>query len=634
MSGNAINRKEVFLKAKLVNKKVMLEEKVICCGDKNVYKITFESPAEIDGIICENLPVYVKTENALGSKCKTLLTSVKSGDNLLIEWFLGEEATLVSGKLKCQLSFEDYSGALVLNSEIFEIEIHASVSEVGPKATPEYNQITQLQNTLMKLIEEVVVKTGDGISKLENDVGYLTAEDVGGIGGGSALPSVSADDYKKILEVDANGKWIVSDVLKNLNAHNFVVDESGKTLIQALEELRITRVERGQSYQENGSTVTPVTLIKNDGNNLTFNVYALNGEKGEQGEKGDKGDQGDKGEQGVSIVNVSSSVSVQNGNYTVTPIIFTDSNNSKKTVNVYAKNGENTTSSVGSGAIIDVEVLPESEINSKALYRMKKYEYYSKKNLFMPMTCNVVEYLPETAENFYKWSHIITYYELKSEENYAYVSEDFADEISVKPGWYPYSEMCEILGYNYGGMVKSLEDAENEEYVYLYQKTALYYYDEENEQFKEINYKEENDKSKRIVKEKVTLQELKDMLTESNVGCMVSFAPTSYFFGAFENSDVFTMYGLFGGSGIITPMGAGYGVSIQNNAVESFKDNTALTIRTARFLFIRTKVNGEESYSIDADLAESSIVSGEVFYEKNSLVQYLKDLYFDFYVYH
>ncbi len=175
------------MSAKIIDKKVMLEEKNIYCGDKNAQVLTFETPCVIDGINVENMPVYMKCENSLGKKCKTLLTSVKGGDNLIIEWILGEEATLISGKLKCQIVFEDQGGEVVLNFEVFELDIHPSVSENGPKITPEYNQITQLQNQLMALIRD----------------------------GSLVLPEASTVDEGKILEVNGEGKWVKSE--KKLN---------------------------------------------------------------------------------------------------------------------------------------------------------------------------------------------------------------------------------------------------------------------------------------------------------------------------------------------------------------------------------------------------------------------------------
>ncbi len=179
--------KEEKLRAKIIDKKVMCEEKNIYCGDKNAQVLTFETPCVIDGVNVENMPVYMKCENSLGKKCKTLLTSVKEGDNLIIEWILGEEATLISGKLKCQIVFEDQGGEVVLNFEVFELDIHPSVSENGPKITPEYNQITQLQNQLMALIRD----------------------------GNLVLPEASAVDEGKILEVNGEGKWVKSE--KKLN---------------------------------------------------------------------------------------------------------------------------------------------------------------------------------------------------------------------------------------------------------------------------------------------------------------------------------------------------------------------------------------------------------------------------------
>ena len=173
-----ICQKEEYLKAKIINKKVILEQTTVCCGDKNSSSIQFEIPKVIDGINVTNLPVYIKTENCLGGKVKKVLKAVESGDNLLIDWLLGAEESCVSGKLKCQIVFERADGELILNSEIFEVEIFASVSENGPKATAEYSHITQMQNQLANMLsgerwQEVTIDGLKEYVKNPNNLGRL-----------------------------------------------------------------------------------------------------------------------------------------------------------------------------------------------------------------------------------------------------------------------------------------------------------------------------------------------------------------------------------------------------------------------------------------------------------------------------
>ena len=168
---------EEKLKAKVINKKVLLDKITVCAGDKNSSEIRFEIPCVVGGVNIASVPVYIKCENALGGKIKRKLQSIQSGDNLLIDWLLGSEETLVSGKLKCQISFETASGELVLNTETFELEIFASVNEIGPKATAEYNHITQMQNQLTQMFEA------------------------------GLLPTATADNVCEVLTVNDKGEW-------------------------------------------------------------------------------------------------------------------------------------------------------------------------------------------------------------------------------------------------------------------------------------------------------------------------------------------------------------------------------------------------------------------------------------------
>lgn len=202
------------MKAKIINKKVMLNANAICVGDKNAHSITFEIPAKIGDINLENLPVYVKTENAFGGVSKSVLKSVKSGDNLLIDWLLGAEVTIVSGVLKCQIVFEDANGELVLNTHVFELEISSSVKENGVKANAEYNHVTQLQNELVNMLNTQVLKGGDNISLLSNDLGFATKEEMAEHFEKEGLlpPQATAQNAGKFLAVDGQGKWCFSGI--------------------------------------------------------------------------------------------------------------------------------------------------------------------------------------------------------------------------------------------------------------------------------------------------------------------------------------------------------------------------------------------------------------------------------------
>lgn len=70
------------------------------------------------------------------------------------------------------------------------------------------------------------------------------------------------------------------------------------------------------------------------------NLKGEKGEQGEQGIQGEKGDKGDKGDTGTSITNATAGTPTTSGDITTTPITFTFSDLTTKTVNVSAQKGE------------------------------------------------------------------------------------------------------------------------------------------------------------------------------------------------------------------------------------------------------------------------------------------------------
>ncbi len=164
------------MKAQIINKKVMLSASVIRCGDKNVDTIVFECPISYRDLSLENLHVYVKTENRLGEKTKSVLYSVKKDDKLFIDWAITEEVTAINGILACQLSFESDDGEKVLNTNVFEVLIENSIKDGLPRVSLEYNHIIQLQNELQRALKEEVLRKGNDVSLLNNDANYLTSE--------------------------------------------------------------------------------------------------------------------------------------------------------------------------------------------------------------------------------------------------------------------------------------------------------------------------------------------------------------------------------------------------------------------------------------------------------------------------
>ena len=85
--------------------------------------------------------------------------------------------------------------------------------------------------------------------------------------------SVEDEDNAK-LYVKTDTEWV------------FITDFSGAIGIQGEPGVGITAVTSGQSIQQDGNTVTPITVNKTDGTQQTFNVSAKNGIDGQNGTDG------------------------------------------------------------------------------------------------------------------------------------------------------------------------------------------------------------------------------------------------------------------------------------------------------------------------------------------------------------
>lgn len=128
----------------------------------------------------------------------------------------------------------------------------------------------------------------------------------------------------------------------------------------------ITTAQAGDSTQNNGYTVTPVTFNKSDGSKTTVNIRSKNGldgnngitptigengnwfledvdtgkpSRGIQGIPGQDGENGQDGTDGVSITTITAGDPIQNDGFTVTPLTINKSDDSNVMINLSAKNG-------------------------------------------------------------------------------------------------------------------------------------------------------------------------------------------------------------------------------------------------------------------------------------------------------
>lgn len=198
----------------IIDKKVDIGRARFFCGDKNADEITFVVPKSYNGKSLAGVPVYVKTQNALGECRKKSLTSKENDDDLTVEWQLGAEATAAVGDLLCQLSFESADGELIMNTQTFTIFIGESVPD-DPQATPsEISYLTEIQNALqaqMAELKEIAEEVLDGAESYTKTKRFQTAELAVTAVGGYSATALKVGDFVRIAE-DGGCDCVVADI--------------------------------------------------------------------------------------------------------------------------------------------------------------------------------------------------------------------------------------------------------------------------------------------------------------------------------------------------------------------------------------------------------------------------------------
>lgn len=100
-----------------------------------------------------------------------------------------------------------------------------------------------------------------------------------------------------------NANDLVDEINKKLENGDFIgpqgpigpQGEPGKDGTNGIDGVGITTITSGQATEENGNTITPITVEKTDGSSETFNVSAKNGIDGKNGQNGKDGINGTNG---------------------------------------------------------------------------------------------------------------------------------------------------------------------------------------------------------------------------------------------------------------------------------------------------------------------------------------------------
>ncbi len=194
----------------ITDKKVDVKKARFFCGDKNADALTFSIAKTYNGVSLVGVPVYVKTRNILGDCRKKLLTATENDDKLVIEWKLGKEATAVSGRLACQISFERDDGTLIFNTQMFYVYIGESIPDDliasdgsgSSYASDIYSKLARFEElTEAGLVSSVNEKKGNVT---------LTAADVGALADGSDI-SLLINDAGYVVQTDIDNTIATHD---------------------------------------------------------------------------------------------------------------------------------------------------------------------------------------------------------------------------------------------------------------------------------------------------------------------------------------------------------------------------------------------------------------------------------------
>ena len=111
------------------------------------------------------------------------------------------------------------------------------------------------------------------------------------------------DSISKLDNATKNANDLVDEINKKLENGDFIgpqgpigsQGEPGKDGTNGIDGVGITTITSGQATEENGNTITPITVEKTDGSSEIFNVSAKNGIDGKNGQNGKDGINGTNG---------------------------------------------------------------------------------------------------------------------------------------------------------------------------------------------------------------------------------------------------------------------------------------------------------------------------------------------------
>lgn len=265
---NGKTRKEenkIIVKAEIKGKKVILSEpKIIVGGENGADKAVIFCNKNYGEKSLAGVPVFIKTENALGEQYKSPLSVEEKQNGLEISWIIGKNDTKVNGELECQISFESGDGEFVLRTLPFKLTVeralpeNAIIDEEEQSLIAEFRQeVAECKADLQELAENSVSSVngqsgevtltaaglgalceGDGISKLTDDVGYAKTSELVNYATKTQLEGKSSKTFVQgeISSHDGSAdahpaiKTAISSVLAVANAAQTAANNKTKTV--------------------------------------------------------------------------------------------------------------------------------------------------------------------------------------------------------------------------------------------------------------------------------------------------------------------------------------------------------------------------------------------------------------------
>ena len=192
---------------------------------------------------------------------------------------------------------------------------------VGNDQSVEFSLFVQAAST--PLIQNDLYKTISGVGTYQVEIGRFTL-----------LTSLTIEDVVRTIDVITGGTGKGSGGKINI----------GNVTTQTLDPDVDAEVDVSERYEEDeGKEYLDFQfgIPKGDkGDKGDKGEQGVQGIQGEQGIQGIQGEKGDKGDTGTSITNATAGTPTSSGDTTTTPITFTFSDTTTKTVNVSAQKGE------------------------------------------------------------------------------------------------------------------------------------------------------------------------------------------------------------------------------------------------------------------------------------------------------